>query len=675
MNKSSRFHPEQRVNYISNMTKIYRHTLHFFLIFLLIGISFSCTKNEAARRPNIVLIVADDLGYADIGSYGGDIETPNIDMLASKGVKFSSFHTAPMCSPTRSMLLSGNDNHIAGIGGQGTVSEKFGYEGVLTDRIVPVPALLKTAGYHTYMTGKWHLGKTKEANPHQKGFEHSYVLVNGAGNHYRNQGALGQKNSMYTEDGEKTAWTDGNYSTDFYTDKMIEYIDGNIKDEKPFFSFLAYTSPHWPLQVDKKHWEKYKGRYNDGYEKLKERRLKSLKKAGIISESAQLPITHKSVKPWDSLSKEQQLKEARKMELYAGMVDNLDYNIGRLIKHLKSIGEYENTLFVFMSDNGAAPRDFITLENKMGDELRKYYDDDYENMGNYNSYISYGPQWAEAGGSPFRYFKNFATQGGINTPMIISGPGIQKKNEIHYGFTTLMDLAPTFYELAEVTYPEKYNEKPVYPLKGTSLMPFLSNTSKEIHASDYVFGLEHYGNAMIRKGKWKITNFVQPFTFENFSLYNLSNDLGEQNDLKETEPEKYAEMLREWSKFSNEIKLTQSIDAKLRYIIDNEGIEIGVKKYWQLKKNEVDKFDFRVEELNNLGYFYIGKGEIEKALAVLKINVEAYPNSANVFDSYGEALLKANRKIEAIEMYEKSIEIDPENVNGAKILEKLQSGN
>ena len=258
---------------------------------------------------------------------------------------------------------------------------------------------------------------------------------------------------------------------------------------------------------------------------------------------------------------------------------------------------------------------------------------------------------------------------------MVESPGIHKQNEIHHGFTTLMDLAPTFYELAEVTYPEKYNEKPVYPLRGTSLMPFLSNTSKEIHASDYVFGLEHYGNAMLRKGNWKITNFVQPFTFENFSLYNLSNDLGEQNDLKETEPEKYAEMLSEWSKFSNEIKLTQSIDAKLRYIIDNEGIEIGVKKYWTLKKNEADKFNFSENQLNELGYHYLGNDKIDYAVDIFKINVQAFPNSSNVYDSYGEALLKSGDKEKAIEMYEKSIEIDPENVNGAKILEKLQSGN
>lgn len=561
MMKSSRFKPEKKVNDKTLQTKIFLHNLQFGLILLLIGISFSCveteSKNDVDRRPNIVLIVADDLGFGDIGCYGGDIETPNIDALASNGIRFSSFHTAPMCAPTRAMLLSGNDNHIAGMGGQGRVTEEFGYEGKLTNRIVTIPQLLEGAGYHTYMAGKWHLGNEPEANPHQKGFEHSFVLLNGAGNHYNNQSALRKGYSSYTQDGDSIAWKDGNYSTDFYTDKIIEYIDQNEADGKPFFAFAAYTSPHWPLQVDKKYWKKYSGMYNDGYEKLRERRMNSLKKAGIISQNANLPQVHEMVKPWDSLSEKEKMKEVRKMELYAGMVDNLDYNIGRLIKYLKDIGEFENTLFVFMSDNGAANRDFINEDRyeNMSKALKEYYNDDYENMGNADSYISYGPQWAEAGSAPFRYYKDYATEGGINTTMIISGTNINKKNEIHHGFTSVQDLAPTFYELADVSYPITYKGNEVYPLKGNSLIPFVSGKTNEIHPSDYVFAIEHYGNAMLRKGNWKITNFKKPFSLENFALYNLSNDPGEQTDVKESEIDKYKEMLMEWAKFSNEVKV------------------------------------------------------------------------------------------------------------------------
>ncbi|WP_297804088.1 arylsulfatase [uncultured Polaribacter sp.] len=538
-----------------NKKKTYRYIKLFFSVLLASTIMLSCTKQEKeiTKKPNIVLIVADDLGFGDIGCYGGDIKTPNIDKLSHRGIKFSSFHTAPMCAPTRAMLLSGNDNHIAGMGSQGNVTDVFGYEGRLTNRIVTIPALLKQSGYHTYMAGKWHLGKTPESNPHQKGFEHSFVLLEGAGNHYNNRSALYNKLSSYTEDGNPTSWTEGNYSTDFYTDKLIEYIDSDKRDNKPFFAFAAYTSPHWPLQVDKKYWEKYKGLYDDGYEKLRERRLISLKRAGIIPKNAISPPSHVRVMPWDSLSKQEQRKEARKMELYAGMVDNLDHNIGRLMKHLKDIGEYKNTLFVFMSDNGAANRDFINDDRFTN--LKEYYNDDFDNMGNANSYISYGPQWAEAGSSPFRYYKDFATEGGTNTTMIICGPNVNRKNEIHHGFTSLLDLAPTFYEMANLTYPKAYQGNKVYPLKGNSLIPFVSGKSNEIHDSTYVFALEHYGNAMLRKGNWKITNFTRPFKIDNFALYNLSNDIGEQINLKELEKEKYAELLNEWIKFSDEVKI------------------------------------------------------------------------------------------------------------------------
>ena len=540
------------------MSQFRWHTvLGFCLIALIAGgtlsYSHSGNKQDENQRPNILLIVADDLGYADIGCYGGDIATPIIDGLANSGIRFSSFHTAPMCAPTRAMLLSGNDNHIAGMGGQGLVTEEFGYEGRLTNRIVTIPELLREAGYYTCMAGKWHLGLDSVSNPHEKGFDHSFALLEGAGNHYNNHSVLRAGNASYTEDGVSVAWKEGDYSTDFYTDKIIDYIDLNRENKKPFFAFAAYTSPHWPLQVDKKHREKYKGRYDEGYDQLKERRLESLKKIGMISADAGLPPNHESVTPWDSLSEEEKLKEARKMELYAGMVDNLDHNIGRLITYLKDIGEYENTVIVFMSDNGAAYRDFINSDNHA--ELREYYNEEYENMGRPDSYVSYGPQWAEAGTSPFMYFKDYATQGGINTPMIICGPHVSKRSEIYHGFTSVQDLAPTFYEVAGIVYPEIFEEREVYPLKGSSLLPYVSGKSSEIHSDEYVFAMEHYGHAMLRKGNWKITNFIRPFELENFMLYDLSTDIGEQTDLREAEPDKYEEMLREWAEFSDEIQL------------------------------------------------------------------------------------------------------------------------
>jgi arylsulfatase A-like enzyme len=528
-------------------------------IFLLLVSLTSCSeidKNKKLdQRPNIILIVADDLGYADLSSYGGDIETPNIDMLATNGLRFSSYHTAPSCAPTRAMLLSGNDNHIAGMGKQDLITDTFGYEGQLSSRIATIPQVLRASGYHTYMAGKWHLGKTKESNPFQKGFEHSFVLLGGAGNHYNDQGIIkGDPISQYTEDGKAIKWNNGDYSTDFYTDKLIGYIDRHKEDKKPFFAFGAYTAPHWPLQVDEKYWKKYEGRYSDGYDKLKQRRLESLKKAGMIPENTVLPKNNKSIKYWNSLTEKEKLIESRKMELYAGMVDNLDFNIGRLIKHLKDIKEYENTIIVFMSDNGAAGNDFYN-SNRFGPFLKKHFNNDYENMGNPNSFISYGPQWAEAGSSPFRYYKGFTTEGGMTAAMIISGPNVTRKNEIYHGLATVMDIAPTFYEVANTQYPNVFEGQKLYPMRGSSIMPLATGITDDLHKPDYVFGLEHSNFGMIRKGKWKITNIKRPFLLENFELFDLSKDLGEQINLKELEPDKYKELLKEWKKFSDEIKV------------------------------------------------------------------------------------------------------------------------
>ena len=242
------------------------------------------------------------------------------------------------------------------------------------------------------------------------------------------------------------------------------------------------------------------------------------------------------------------------MELYAGMVDNLDFNIGRLIQYLKDIREYENTLIVFMSDNGAAAEDFY-YHDEYGPFIREHFSDDYEMMGKPNSFVSYGPQWAEAGSSPFRYFKGYTTEGGMTAPMIITGPNINRKNEIHHGFVTVMDIAPTFYQAATTEYPTTFENNEVYLLKGSSLLPFVSGKVGEVHSSEYVFGLEHNNFAMIRKGNWKITNIKRPFHSENFELYDLSEDLGELNDLKYLEPGKYKEMIKEWAKFSNAIKV------------------------------------------------------------------------------------------------------------------------
>ena len=240
----------------------------------------SCQQDtHKPKPPNILLIVADDLAYADLGSFGGDINTPNLDKLAEEGIRFSRFHTGPLCAVTRAMLLSGNYNHIAGMGSQGLVTAVPGYEGRLSDRIIPIPELLRSAGFHTYIAGKWHLGGMDGANPADRGFEKSFVIQDeGGANHFSDRGIFVDiPTTIYTENGENANWPEGAYSTDFYTDKLLSYLHADRNDGQPFFVFAAYTSPHWPLQVDSSYWKKYEGRYDEGYEVLREKRLETLK--------------------------------------------------------------------------------------------------------------------------------------------------------------------------------------------------------------------------------------------------------------------------------------------------------------------------------------------------------------------------------------------------------------
>ncbi|HMQ64517.1 MAG TPA: arylsulfatase [Flavilitoribacter sp.] len=524
------------------------------LIAALIPLFFACSPDkkpaQTPARPNIIILLADDLGYADLGCFGSDIATPNIDRLAASGLVFTRFHTAATCAPTRAMLLSGNDNHIAGMGSQFRKTGEWGYEGHLTDRIATIPQLLRDNGYHTYMAGKWHLGAAPEFNPHSKGFEQSFALLPGAGNHYDNKSVLGGTVSRYTENGEPTDWPQGAYSTQFYTDKLIEYIGRNKGDGKPFFAYAAFTSPHWPLQVDSAYWTKYQGRYDSGYEALRQENLRRLQKTGFIQPDAVLPPLHPGIAPWDSLTADQQRTEARKMELYAGMVDNLDHNIGRLIQYLKEIGEYDNTLIVFMSDNGAAGEDFF-YKGQFAEYAQANFNNDYDNMGKPNSYVSYGPQWAEAGSAPFRYYKEYTTEGGTTAPMIITGPGIKRPHEMVNGFASLLDLAPTFYELAGVYYPDTL----AYPLKGRSMAPLLAGNSDVIHPDTDVYTFEQSGHLVIRQGDWKLVNEGYPLDTARFRLFNLAGDLGETVDLSDRYPEKRAELLRIWAAYRAECRI------------------------------------------------------------------------------------------------------------------------
>lgn len=513
-------------------------------------------------RPNILLIVADDLGYADLGAYGGDIRTPNIDALASRGLLFTQFHTAPLCSPTRAMLLSGNNNHVAGVGRQRgrndnrPVTHLPGYEAHLSDRIAPLPRLLRDAGYRTYTAGKWHLGTAPEHSPLAVGFERSYSLLDGAGNHFNGVGFFAG-GSIYRENDRTVEWPDGAYSTELYTDKLIEFIDADLDDGKPFFAFAAYTSPHWPLQVPDDYLDRYAGRYDQGYDQLREARFASLRQAGIIPAGSEIPPRNDAVTPWQTLSPDEQKRESRKMELYAAMVENLDAHVGRLIDHLERRGLKDDTLIVFMSDNGAAPGDFYN-DARFLDFLRAHYDNSrYADFGKASSWISYGPQWAEAGSAPFRLHKGFASEGGIVAPMIIAGAGVVPVATKSRTYLTVMDLAPTFLEIAGAEYP---SDGSVKPMLGESIVGLLAGEVDLVHDADYVTTLFHRGQALVRQGRWKLTALEETFHEDEFALYDVVADPGEVYDLSIEAPKQRDHMLELWRQQRKQLGITLPTD-------------------------------------------------------------------------------------------------------------------
>lgn len=514
-------------------------------------------------KPNILLIVADDMGFSDIGSFGGEISTPNLDTLASDGgLKLTNFHVAPTCSPTRSMLMSGTYNHLAGLGAMAewvadNQRNKPGYEGYLNERVAPLPALLKDAGYHTFMAGKWHLGMLDGQGPDSHGFDESFAMLPGAGDHYSDRGLFPfMAKTPYRENGKGVTLPENFYSTEFYSDKAIQYIDEAIKGkEQPFFGYLAYTAPHWPLQVDKKYSDKYKGKYSAGYEHIKAARLEKLADLGLIDTHGTHGSGNACYPQWQQLSSVEQAKQARLMEIYAGMVDALDENIGRVVQHLKDIGQFDNTLIVFLSDNGADARP----EQGLADEakyVQKTFDNSMQNMGSANSFVSYGGAWAQVSNTPFSLHKGMVNEGGIRVPAIIRLPKHQtsenNESQTLTEFTSVMDLLPTFIDLAGGKLPgTEYKGREVLPVAGKSILPYLRGEQDYVHKNE-AYGFSVHGRQGLQYNQWKLVRLPAPFAKGQWQLYNLDEDLGETRDLARQQPKKLREMIARWDSFAKE---------------------------------------------------------------------------------------------------------------------------
>lgn len=479
-----------------------------FICTILTFILGSCNLNSDTR-PNILLIVADDLAFTDIGAFGGEINTPNLDALAASGVIMTQFYVAPTCSPTRSMLLSGTDNHLAGLG---NMAEEMrhnqqgnpGYEGFLNSRVAALPELLSVAGYHTFMAGKWHLGMTEKTSPGARGFERYFSLLQGGAGHLNQMPLLGPKPAIYEEDGERVDLPEDFYSSRTYSDKIIGYLENRPDDGKPFFAYLAYTSPHWPLQAPKESIAKYAGLYDSGYDALQISRFERMKELGLATPNMKVIERLPTEAAWDSLSKDDKKIEARKMEIYAAMVDDMDRYLGTVLAFLKDSGDFENTVIIFMSDNGPEGAHLEIGWDSLADWVDECCDNSLENMGAANSYLWAGPNWSRAGTPSFRMFKGFTTEGGIRAPAIIHYPKVIPGGFTQNAMTTVMDVIPTILELANIEHPITFKGEEVFPLRGASMLSVLKGKKESVHNEDYVMGWELFGRRAIRQGDWKI---------------------------------------------------------------------------------------------------------------------------------------------------------------------------
>lgn len=512
-------------------------------------------NTDLSNAPNILLIVADDMGYSDIGSFGGEIPTPHIDALAKKGIVFSNFHVASSCAPTRSMLLTGVDNHLAG---QGTMSfltaeqrGKPGYEDRLNERVVTVTRLLEDAGYNTYMAGKWHLGTRLGQYPADRGFSRSYSLLSGGASHFATGPLL--LRPTYILDRERVSVPENFYSTDFYTDTLIEFIDEQEYGDQPFFAYASYTAPHWPLQALDEDINHHLETYQAGWDLLRKRRFEKMKAQGIIAEDLPYPPRWEDVPAWSSLSTERKKIEAKKMAIYAAMISNMDGNIGRLLQHLRDRNVYDNTIVLFMSDNGAEALDPETISNLMIKALTLGTDNNYDNMGRANSFVTYGKPWANLGSAHLKGHKVLGTEGGIRSPLIVSMPSRFSEERISHAFTSVMDITPTLLDLAGISHPgTSYRGRQVAPLDGSSLLPLLSGKGSHVVRPRQFLGFELFGHRALFKGDWKLLKQQAPYGTKTWELYNLAEDPAESRDLAGQFPGRVKKMTEDFNTFVKE---------------------------------------------------------------------------------------------------------------------------
>lgn len=516
--------------------------MHKF-IFLASLIFFSCkSKIDYTKQqpPNIILILADDMGFSDLGCYGSEIQTPNLDALANNGIRYTQFYNTSRCCPTRASLLTGLYPHQTGLGWM-TVTDlkQAGYRAEISNQCVTIGEVLQKSGYSTYISGKWHVNKDDECEqnspqhnwPLQRGFDNFFGVLKGQSDYFNPE-------NLYM--GNKKIQPKKNfYFTDAINDTAASFIEKHLKTKKnPFFMYVAHVAPHWPLQAKPEDIKKYQGTYLKGWDELRKKRFHKMQELGIIPASAKLSEKDSDIQDWESLSEEKKIDMDKRMAIYAAQIDCMDQGIGRIIQTLKKNNQLDNTMILFVSDNGGCLEPISRGKSK-----------ETADLGSEKSFESYGKPWANASNTPFRNYKKWEHEGGISTPLILHWPkGIKPKGELRNQVGHVIDFMPTFLEVANANYAKEYNGNPIIPLEGNSLVSsFNQNTSK----SRTIY-FEHIGSQGLRDGDWKLVSLaMEKYPYhKKWELYNLKEDRSETNNLALKYPNKVIVLSKKWDSWA-----------------------------------------------------------------------------------------------------------------------------
>jgi len=544
------------------------------------------TANEP---PNIVIILIDDAALMDLGVYGGEAQTPNIDALAARGAMFTQYRTSPLCSPTRAMLLTGLDNHLTGMA---TIPEVLpdehkgqpGYIMALEPGVLTLADRLGQAGYRTLMSGKWHLGEAAAEMPNRHGFQRSFALAASGADNWKDKSYMPYyRDAPWWEDGVEVGLPDEFYSSEFIVDKMVEYLD-ETDDTTPFFAYLPFQAIHIPVQAPTEFIEKYRGVYDQGWHVLRQARYERAQSLGLIPDGVPLGPMPEGSRNWHELTADQRTLYSAMMEVNAAMLDAMDFHIGRFIDHLKATGAYENTVFIVASDNGPEFNAGDSDWRLAAFRWMNGYHIDPDRAGQIDSWGFIGPEWANAAASPGGLYKFYATEGGIRSPLIISGPGLKPTRIDSPAMVT--DIAPTLLEWVGATYDES-------TMTGRSLMPVLKGEVRSVYGPDDIRAIEVSGNSALYKGDYKITRSVPPVGDGQWRLFNMIEDPNETNDLSALEPETMADLLASYAQYSADVGVLE--------------MPAGYNSLEQILANTMDRLQKRYAWLLGLiGIFALG---------------------------------------------------------------------